>query len=137
MGLKETRIVAHSISSSRSLSISSGYSGRMIIDQPPPADLARQLTLEELAGLLREVTGEGQEWADQITPASRLEDDLLLESIELTALAGLIRERFGAQRDLAGFLAGVDFDEFIRLTVADVLAFLAGHDRGTLSGEPL
>lgn len=72
----------------------------------------------ELAGMLREVTGEDERWAAAVTPQSRLEDDLRLESVEVTALGEALRARYGV--DLPAYLAGLDLDQLIDLTVGDI-----------------
>jgi acyl carrier protein len=90
-----------------------------------------------LTRLLREVTGEDSEWAAAITPASRLEGDLRLESVEVAALADRLAETYGERADLLGFLAGLDIDQLIGLTVADVAAYVAGQaarPAGAVSG---
>lgn len=84
------------------------------------------MLLRELTGMLREVTGEGDEWERRITPATRLEDDLQLESVELAALGELVRQRYGDRADLPAYLAGLDLDQLIALTVADLMAFVEG-----------
>jgi len=43
--------------------------------------------------------------------------DLELESIDLVTLAGLLEERYGDRVNFAEFLAGMEFDEIIELTV--------------------
>lgn len=75
-------------------------------------------------GLLREATGESAEWAAAVTASSRLEEDLKLESFEVTALADHLRVRFGEGVDLDRYLAGLDIDELIALTVGDLAAFV-------------
>ncbi|GAB3532309.1 acyl carrier protein [Phytohabitans suffuscus] len=74
--------------------------------------------LGELAGLLRDVTGEDERWAAAVTPESRLEDDLRLESVEVAALGEALRERYGV--DLPAHLAALDLDELVDLTVGDL-----------------
>lgn len=74
--------------------------------------------------MLRDVTGEDEAWASRITASSRIEDDLRLESIELAALDQRLRDRYGGRVDLAGFLAGLDLDEIIALTVGDLVALV-------------
>ena len=79
----------------------------------------------EVVAALRMVTGEDALWAATIDPATRLDGDLLLDSIELAALSGLLRERHGDRVDLAGYVAGLDIDRIIELTVGDVSAYVA------------
>jgi acyl carrier protein len=93
--------------------------------------------LTTLTRMLREVTGEDSDWAAGITPASRLEGDLRLESVEVAALADRLAETYGDQVDLLSFLAGLDIDQLIGLTVADVAAYVtgrAGQPAGAVSG---
>jgi acyl carrier protein len=84
-------------------------------------------SLREIAGMLRDVTGEGGEWAAAIHPESRLEEDLWLDSVEIVALAALLRERYGERVDLARHLAGLEFEALVALRVADLLALVRGE----------
>jgi acyl carrier protein len=90
--------------------------------------------LDEVIALLRQAIGDDPRWADRVTPSARLDQDLRLDSLEMTVLAGLLREAYGDRIDLAAFLAGLDFDQLVALTVADLAAYvracLAGSDRG-------
>jgi len=80
--------------------------------------------LAVVIGLLRDATGESAEWAANVTASSTLEEDLKLESFEVTALGERLRARFGEAVDLDRYLAGLDIDELIALTVGDVVAFV-------------
>jgi hypothetical protein len=84
-----------------------------------------EAVLPEIVAMLREVTGEDEEWSSRITEATRLEDDLRLESIEVAVLDKLMRERYGDGVDLNGYLAGLDLDETIALDVGDLMALVA------------
>jgi acyl carrier protein len=74
--------------------------------------------------MLRAVTGQSPAWAARITPDSRLEDDLQLDSVELAALDALLQQRYGDGVDLSGYLAVLDLDQLIALSVGDLLAYL-------------
>ena len=50
--------------------------------------------------------------------------DLELESIDLVTLAGLLEQRYGKQVNFAEFLAGMDFDEIIELTVGRLVEYV-------------
>jgi acyl carrier protein len=80
--------------------------------------------LDEVTALLRQVIGDDPRWADRVTPSARLDQDLRIDSLEMAALAGLLREAYGDRVDLAAFLAGLDFDQLVGLTVADLAAYL-------------
>lgn len=86
--------------------------------------------LGEIAGLLGEVTGEDRDWTDAITPATRLEDDLRIESAEVTALAQALHARYGDRVDLPAYLAELDIDQLIALTVGDLVTFVARQRAG-------
>jgi hypothetical protein len=94
---------------------------------PKPAAVgpADARLLAELVEMLLDVTGENEGWAAGITPATRLERDLQLESVELVALGELLRSRYGDGVDLPAFFAELDIDQIIGLTVGDVLAYVA------------
>jgi acyl carrier protein len=74
--------------------------------------------------ILRAATGETVEWAAGITPESRLEDDIRLESMEVLALGDSLRTAYGV--DLPTHLAGLDIDAIIALTVGDLVALCRG-----------
>lgn len=56
----------------------------------------------------------------------RFHDDLDLESIDLVKLAAALRERYGPAVNLAEFLAGLDLDAMIELTVGHLVDYLVG-----------
>ena len=89
--------------------------------------LAGERLLAEIAAMLREVCGEDDRWAAAITQATRLEADLRLDSIELAALGEALRRRYGGQMDLTAYVAGLDIDQIIALTMADVLRYVAAR----------
>lgn len=73
----------------------------------------------EVAGLVQQVTRESE-----VGPSTRLDGDLLMDSLEFVALAGLVAQRYGQHVDLQGFLAGLEIDEIIELTVADIATYI-------------
>ena len=82
--------------------------------------------LAALAGLLAAAAGEDAAWAARITPDTRLEADLGIDSVEFAELDLALREQCGGV-DLAAFLATLDIDEIIGLTVGALLAHLESH----------
>jgi len=92
---------------------------------PAAVGLAGGRLLGELAAMIAKVAGEDGQWMAMITPASRLEADLWLDSVEMTALGELLLGRYGAAADLESFIAGLDIDQITGLTVGDLAAFLA------------
>ena len=80
----------------------------------------------EIAGILRDVTGEDTEWAARIAPDSTLEGDLGLASMELADLDERLRAAFGERIDLAAYVAELYIDQLIGLTVADLVTYVEG-----------
>ncbi len=93
--------------------------------EPPPAGPHEQRLLGEVTEMLREVTGEDARWAARVTSSSRLEADLRLDSLEVAALGDLLQQAHGGRVDLPSFLAGLDIDQIIALTVGDLVAYVA------------
>lgn len=83
-----------------------------------------QRLIGEIIVLLRQVIGEDRGWAERVTPSARLDQDLRLDSLEVTALAGLLQGTYGSEVDLAAFLAGLDFDQLVALTVRDLAGYV-------------
>jgi acyl carrier protein len=71
-----------------------------------------------IVAMLAAATEEDAEWAAGITPDSRLEEHLRLESMEVLALGDLLHERYGV--DLPAHMARLEIDELIALTVGDL-----------------
>jgi acyl carrier protein len=83
-----------------------------------------EAVLDTLAGLLREVIGEG--WVDdlEIGRATSFAKDLELESIEFVALAERLQTVYGERVDFAGWLADKELDQIIGLSVGEVVDFV-------------
>lgn len=81
-------------------------------------------TLETVAGLIREVVGEDWEFAEPITMETKINEDLELESIEFVALAEKLVDRYGDEVDFPGWLADMEFEEIVELTVGDVVRYI-------------
>lgn len=92
-----------------------------------------QRVVGEVIALVRQVIGDDPRWADRVTPAARLDQDLRLDSLEAAALAGLLRDAYGDRVDLAAFMAGLDFGALVALTVGDVAGYV--RDRGAGAGR--
>jgi hypothetical protein len=89
-----------------------------------PEDTDAQICAR-LVLLLRESVGEDRRWPSALGPRTRLDADLMLDSLELAAFAAELRAHFGDQVDLLRFIAGLDLDAIIALTIADVAAYVA------------
>lgn len=85
--------------------------------------------------MLVAATGEPPDWTAAATPGAQLEADLQLDSLEVATLAALLAEAYGGRADLPGYLAGLDVDQLIGLTVGDLAAWLERCLAG--SGSPV
>lgn len=82
--------------------------------------------VSELAGVIAHVVGEGADWAADITAATSVDGDLELEVADLVELATALRSRYGEHVDLLGYLAGLDIDALVELTVGDLADYVDG-----------
>ncbi len=75
--------------------------------------------------MIREVIGEA--WANEtpITRATSFSQDLQVECIELVALSEKLGQRYGAGVDFPSWLADMELDDIIGLTVGQVVDFIA------------
>ena len=79
----------------------------------------------DIVDILSNVTG--VVWPAGIAPDTRLESDLRMESIELVAFSDELRRGYGDQVDLPGYLATLELDQLVGLTVADVTGYVAAN----------
>ncbi|MFD9000303.1 acyl carrier protein [Streptomyces sp. NPDC059582] len=83
---------------------------------PHPVD--EGAVLADITGMLTRLLEDEYGLDDiEIDMATTFNRDLELESIDLVTLAGLLEERYGGRVNFAEFLAGMEFDEIIELTV--------------------
>jgi acyl carrier protein len=75
--------------------------------------------------MLREVLGEYELGDDlEITADTTFFGDLELESIDLVVLAGHVEARYGSGVNIAEFVATLEFDEIIGLTVGRLVDYV-------------
>ncbi|MEU1404436.1 acyl carrier protein [Streptomyces sp. NPDC005728] len=102
--------------------------------QPVPAQPATDTVLTEITGMLRTLLAEYDEEDVVIGMSTAFNRDLELESIDLVTLAGLLEERYGRRVNLAEFLAGMEFDEIIELTVGRLVEYVVWSLKATEAG---
>ncbi|MGH3853358.1 MAG: acyl carrier protein [Pseudonocardiaceae bacterium] len=86
---------------------------------------ASDVMLRELSGMLRGVLGEYELGEDvEITAATTFFGDLELESIDLVVLAGHLEARYGSRVNIAEFIATLELDEIIGLTVGQLVDYV-------------
>ncbi|WP_426574723.1 acyl carrier protein [Aquihabitans sp. McL0605] len=96
-----------------------------------PETVTQQSVLEELERILVEVIGDDLLLDGPLTMETSFDQDLQLESIEFVALSEKLLETYGEQVDFVSWLAEMELDDIIALTVGQLVEFVAAHaDRG-------
>ncbi|MDT7800189.1 MAG: acyl carrier protein [Actinomycetota bacterium] len=85
--------------------------------------------LAQLSGMLRELLEEYGLDDAEITMDTTFHDDLELESVDLVALSGQLREHYGDRINFATFIAERDLDEIIALTVGELVRYIVASLR--------
>ncbi|HEV7628888.1 MAG TPA: phosphopantetheine-binding protein [Streptomyces sp.] len=67
----------------------------------------------------------------EITRETAFHNDLELESIDLVALSGSLREQYGDRVNFAEFVAELELDEIIALTVGQLVDHVVASLRAT------
>ncbi len=94
-------------------------------EQTPAAREADPRTvLAQIARMLRTVLDEYGLDDVEITMESRFTEDLELESIDLVTLAGSLEEHYGRQVNFAEFVADLELEEIIGLTVGRLVEYV-------------
>lgn len=86
-----------------------------------------QSVLEELERILVEVIGDDLLLDGPLTMETSFDQDLQLESIEFVALSEKLLETYGEQVDFVSWLAEMELDEIVGLTVGQLVEFVAAH----------
>lgn len=81
-------------------------------------------------------TGDDSLLNGSVVATTTLEGDLCLDSLDLAALGAVLRDRYGTALDLAGYVAGLDIDEIIGLTLGDVAGYVNRCLKPSLRPEP-
>ncbi|HEY0935178.1 MAG TPA: acyl carrier protein [Trebonia sp.] len=79
----------------------------------------------EVADIVRDVIGEDFLLEQEITPATSFSEDLALESIEFVELSERLQQRFGRRANLATYIAGMDIDAIMDITVGELTLYIA------------
>lgn len=73
--------------------------------------------LDQLVKLIEEVVGPDVLLGVEVDRDTTFSDDIGLESIEFVALADRLRRHYGDRVDLVGFLADMEIDEIMAMSV--------------------
>ncbi|MFF9351701.1 acyl carrier protein [Streptomyces sp. NPDC014734] len=98
-----------------------------------PVTADEESVLADLTGMLARLLEDEYGLDDvEIGMRTTFNRDLELESIDLVTLAALLQERYGDRVNFAEFLAGMEFDEIIELTVGRLVEYVV---TGLKTGE--
>lgn len=87
----------------------------------------REQVLAAVTEMLTTVIGEDELlMVDEVTMDTSFNDDLELESIEFVALAEELTNRYGEQVDFVGWIADMELDALVTMTVGELVEFVAG-----------
>ncbi|GAA2251307.1 MULTISPECIES: acyl carrier protein [Kitasatospora] len=101
------------------------------VNHRPPTD---QEVLREITGMLAAVLDEYGLADTEVTMATRFTEDLELESIDLVTLSGRLQERWGDHINFAEFIAGMELDEIIGLTVGRLVDYVVNQLQNAARG---
>jgi acyl carrier protein len=82
--------------------------------------------METVGRMVTEIIGEDYLMDIPITAETSFSDDLEMESIEFVALAERLSDHYGDTVDFVGWMAEMELEEIIALTVGQLVDFIAG-----------
>ncbi|MEU7041742.1 phosphopantetheine-binding protein [Streptomyces varsoviensis] len=85
--------------------------------------------------MLRELLAEYGLDDAEIARETTFHDDLELESIDLVGLSGALREHYGDRVNFAAFIAGLELDEIIALTIGQLVDYVVDSLRATATTD--
>ena len=86
--------------------------------------VTQEAILATVTGMIGAIIGEEYLEDLDVTMDSVITEDLELESIEFVALAEKLRDRYGELVDFVDWIAGMELEEIIGLTVGQVVDFV-------------
>lgn len=105
----------------------------------PAAPVDQITVLNEITGMIEQLFTEYSLDPTEITMDTGIHEDLELESVDLVTLGGRITERYGDRINLAEYLAELDLEQIIRLTVGDLVRYVVachgGDETSSSSGD--
>lgn len=92
---------------------------------PEPPSPVESKVLDDVRAILAEVIGQDYLADLSIDFATSFYGDLEIESIELVALAEELETRYGDRIDFPAWIATMEVDEIIAMTVGELVTFIA------------
>jgi acyl carrier protein len=94
------------------------------ITDAPTREVTEESVLATVTELIGEIIGEDYMADIEVTMESTITEDLELESIEFVALAEKLRDRYGESVDFVDWVAGMELEQIILLTVGQLVGFI-------------
>lgn len=90
----------------------------------PTEGITANAVLAELEGILTDVVGDDLFLDEPLAMDTSFDEDLQLESIEFVALAEKLLVTYGEKVDFVAWMATMELDDIIALTVGQVVDFV-------------
>jgi acyl carrier protein len=90
----------------------------------PTTEVTEESVLATVTELIGEIIGDDYMDDIEVTMESMITEDLELESIEFVALAEKLRDRYGDSVDFVDWVAGMELEQIILLTVGQLVGFI-------------
>ena len=90
-------------------------------------EVTEAAVLADVERMLIDVIGDDLLLDGPLTMETSFDEDLQLESIEFVALSEQLLETYGEQVDFVGWLAEMELDDIIALTVGQLVEFVTDH----------
>jgi acyl carrier protein len=81
--------------------------------------------VDDITAILIDVIGDEFLLDVEVTTETTFSHDLELESIEFVAMAEKLQERYAGRVDFTAFLAGLEIDEILALSIGQLAAHIA------------
>ncbi|MGH9076389.1 MAG: acyl carrier protein [Acidimicrobiales bacterium] len=101
---------------------------------PQQVPLRQGDVLADVRTILAGVMGAGEILESHIDMGTSFGNDLCLESLQFVILAEQLRARYGEKVDFVAWLAGMDLDGIIALTVGQLVDFIMESGRESARG---
>ncbi|MQY08229.1 acyl carrier protein [Actinomadura macrotermitis] len=85
----------------------------------------------EVVRMLVEVIGADFLLEAEVGPGTTFHEDLAMESIEFIALAERLQRRYGDRVDLPAYIAGLDLDQIMGMTVGGLVGHIGARLQAT------
>jgi acyl carrier protein len=95
--------------------------------QPTSERTDEEAVFADVRGMLLTILDEYGDEDLEIGMNTTFNRDLDLVSIDMVTLAGLLQERYGDRNDFAEFLADMEFEEIIELTVGRLVQHIVAN----------